>query len=25
MSDIFKDKDNEEGNGVTDEFLDEVL
>ena len=24
MSDIFKDKDNEEGNGVIDKLLDEV-
>ena len=24
ISDIFKDKDDKEGNGVTDEFLDEV-
>ena len=24
MSNIFKDKDNEEGNGVIDKFLDEV-
>ena len=25
MSNIFKDKDNEEGNGVTNKLLDEVL
>ena len=25
MSDIFKDKDDEEGNSVMDEFLDKVL
>jgi len=25
MSDIFKDKDNKEGNSVTNEFINEVL